>query len=143
MKNINLVPHSSVPVKEGHGNKFFIFISILVLAFLSFACFFIYISSDNQRQSNFFDTKIGSFFDLEKPKKWLKLSDSEKNFEAKKHYDPHLNVQEDAENFDREEIEKEEPVLVKTDIQSAGIGVKKNEESIEVKIGEKSWLYFP
>ena len=133
MKNINLVPHSSKPIKGGHRNKFFLFIPILVLVFLSVACLFIYISSDNQRQNNF-GIKIGSFFDFEKPKKWLKLSDSKKDFEVKKHYEPHGNVQEDVENFEREEIEKEKKVLGKTDIKAAGTGVEKNEESIELKV---------
>ncbi|MGA1840438.1 MAG: SPOR domain-containing protein [bacterium] len=133
MKNINLAPHSSVPLKGGHGNKPFIILSIIVLAFLSFACLYIYISSDNQWQNDF-GAKIGSFFDFEKPKKWLRLSDSKKDSEEKKHFEPHANGREYVDNSVIEEIEEEKSVLEKTDIQTAGIGVEENVKPTETRI---------
>ncbi|MGA1865576.1 MAG: SPOR domain-containing protein [bacterium] len=133
MKNINFAPHSSKPVKRGHGNKPFIFISVLVLASLSFACLYIYLASNNKRQNDF-GAKIGSFFDFEKPKKWLKLSGGKKDSELKKPLEPHANGREHVDNFDKEEIKEEEPVLGKTDIQPAEIGEKENEGPAKTKV---------
>jgi cell division septation protein DedD len=133
MKNINLTPHSSVPVKGGHGNKPFIFVSIFLLTLLSFVCFYLYILSDKQWQGNF-GAKIGSLFNIEKPKKLIKKSESKKNFEVKKHFERQSKGQEYAENIDRVEIEEEEPVLEKTDSETAGIEVEEKEDLIEADV---------
>lgn len=133
MKNINLAPHSSVHVKGGHRNKPFVFISIVFLVLLSFVCLYFYVLSEKQGQVDF-GAKIGSFFNIEKPNKLIKLSENKKNSEVKKHFERQANWQEYAENNDTVEIEKEEPGLEKKDSQAVRVGVEENGDLVEANV---------
>lgn len=122
-----------MPVKGSRVKKPFIFVSSFLLMLLFVVCFCLYISSYKQGQGNFV-AQIGSLFNIEKPKKLMKISLSKRGSEVKKHLRPQPKEQEHHEHIDKVETEKEGPISEETDSETNGIEIEKSEDLTKADI---------